>query len=339
MRRPRAAPNAGAPGSMSSAPTAGRRPVRWAGMTPAIVLDCDPGHDDALAILLAGRTTELLGITVVSGNAPLEKTLRNALVTAQVAGLDVPVHAGAARPLVAEPRHAAFIHGDSGLDGPELPVLRRGAASAEAVRFLIDTARSRDDLWLVATGPLTNVALALREAPDVAGRLRGISLMGGASGPGNASAAAEFNILADPEAAAIVFTSGARLVMAGLGVTHQFMIDAQRRERLAALGTDAARFAAALLHFYGDAYARAFGGDPQGPLHDPCAVLALTHPELFASEERHVVVETRGEHTRGMTVVDRRGGGHGAAPNTRVLTRIDADAAFAALSVALAAYP
>ncbi len=308
-------------------------------MSPAIILDCDPGHDDALAILLAGRTTELIGITVVSGNAPLDKTLRNALVTAQIAGLDVPVHAGAARPLLAEPRHAAFIHGDSGLDGPELPALRREAASADAARFLIDTARARDDVWLVATGPLTNVALALREAPDLAERLRGISLMGGAWGPGNVSAAAEFNILADPEAAAIVFASGARLVMAGLDVTHQFMIDGDRRARLDALGTAAARFAAALLRFYGEAYARAFGGEPQGPLHDPCAVLALTQPELFASEERHVVVETRGQHTRGMTVVDRRGGGSGAAPNTRVLTRIDADAAFAALSAALSGYP
>jgi inosine-uridine nucleoside N-ribohydrolase len=308
-------------------------------MRPAIILDCDPGHDDALAILLAGRTTELIGITVVSGNAPLDKTLRNALVTAQIAGLDVPVHAGAARPLLAEPLHAAFIHGDSGLDGPELPALRRVAASADAVRFLIDTARARDDLWLVATGPLTNVALALREAPDLAERLRGISLMGGAWGPGNVSAAAEFNILADPEAAAIVFASGARLVMAGLDVTHQFMIDGDRRARLAALGTDAARFAAALLRFYGEAYARAFGGEPQGPLHDPCAVLALTQPELFTSEERHVVVETRGQHTRGMTVVDRRGGDREATPNTRVLTRIDADAAFAALSAALSGYP
>jgi len=305
---------------------------------PAILLDCDPGHDDALAILLAGRVTEVVGITAVSGNAPLELTVRNALVVAQVAGLDAPVVAGAARPLVAEPRHAAFIHGTTGLDGPELPELRRSAAPGSAVRFLVDTIRARDDLWLVATGPLTNVALALREAPDLAERLRGISLMGGSWGPGNVTAAAEFNIFADPEAAAAVFASGARIVMAGLDLTHQFMIGDARLARIREVGTAPATFAADLLAYYSAAYAAAFDVPRAGPLHDPCAVLAVTHPDLFGSSSRHVVVELRGEHTRGATVVDRRPGRRGEPPNAEVLETIDADAAFEVLLGALAAY-
>ena len=305
---------------------------------PAVLLDCDPGHDDALAILLAGATTELVGITVVSGNAPLERTLHNALIVTQIAGLDVPVHAGAVRPLLAEPRHAAFIHGESGLDGPTLPPLTRQAASGSAVRFLLASAEARDDLWLVATGPLTNVALALRQEPGLARRLEGISLMGGSYGSGNVTAAAEFNIVADPEAAAIVFASGARIVMAGLDLTHQFRIDADRLDALLALPGDTARFAAELMTAYGAAYARSFGPEVGVPLHDPCAVLAVTAPELFSSEARPVAVELTGTLTRGMTVVDRRPGRRGSAANTDVLTSLDDAAAFALLRAALTHY-
>ncbi len=308
------------------------------GTRPVVILDCDPGHDDALAILLAGRSTELLGITVVSGNAPLEKTLRNALLTTQIGGLDVPVHAGASRPLVAEARHAPDIHGESGLDGPDLPSLRRAATPGSAVRFLIDAARARDDLWLVATGPLTNVALALRQAPDLAERLLGISVMGGAWGPGNVTAAAEFNVWADPEAAAVVFASGARIVLAGLDLTHQFVIDEDRLARIRALGTAPASFAAELLEYYGGAYRREFAGPLAAPLHDPCSVLALTHPELFERAPRHVAVELHGELTRGATVVDRRAGHRSLPANAEVLERIDAEAAFALLERALSEY-
>jgi len=313
-------------------------PGAGAAARPAVLLDCDPGHDDALAILLAGATTELVGVSAVSGNAPLDKTLHNALVVTQIAGLDVPVHAGATRPLVARPRHAAFIHGESGLDGPALPALTRGAAPGTAVRFLLESAEARDDLWLVATGPLTNVALALREEPGLARRLRGISLMGGSSGPGNVTPTGEFNIVADPEAAAVVFASGARLVMAGLDVTHRFRMGPSRVAALRALGNRAATFAADLLEAYGAAYARNFGPEVGVPLHDPCAVLAVTQPELFASEERHVEVELAGTLTRGMTVVDRRDGGRGAAPNTEVLTDLDDERAFASLRAALERY-
>ena len=307
---------------------------------PTIVLDCDPGHDDALAIAVAGRHTELLGITTVAGNVPLELTTRNALAMAAVLGLDVPVHRGSARPLVAEPRTAEFIHGASGLDGPALPAALPEVASDDAVGFLIDAVRSRPgQVWIVATGPLTNVAKALTEAPDLVEELAGIAIMGGGIPWGNVTPAAEFNILVDPEAADVVFRSGVRLVMAGLNVTHQWMLGPDEIARLRGTGGRVAGFCADLLTFYGEAYARAFSGTPEGPLHDPCAVLALTHPQLFDVVPHHVVVELTGTHTRGMTLADLRGVRRGAPANVEVLTRIDAAAATDLLVATLAHYP
>lgn len=305
---------------------------------PRIVLDCDPGHDDALAIAVAGRHADLLGITTVAGNVPLPLTTRNTLAMVEVLGLDVPVHAGSPRPIVAEPRTAEFIHGSSGLDGPALPEHRRGVDSRDAVRFLVDTVRAHDDVWIVATGPLTNVALAMRSAPDIVERLGGVAFMGGGTTFGNVTAAAEFNILVDPEAAAIVVGSGVELIMAGLNVTHGWMIDEAVTARIRERGGVAAGFCAALLDYYGDAYARAFSGRRAGPLHDPCAVLALTHPALFERQAYHVEVETQGVHTRGMTVVDQRGVHRSPTPNVHVLTRIDADAATELLIETLATY-
>ena len=191
---------------------------------PQLILDCDPGHDDAIAILMAAKHAELLAITAVSGNVPLKLTAHNALITTQILGLDTPVYAGADRPLIAPSRHAEFIHGKSGLGGPILPPLTRQLAGHDAVRFIIEAGRRYDDLWVVATGPLTNVALALRQAPDLAAHLAGIAIMGGSSSFGNTTSHAEFNIWADPEAAAIVFASGAKLWLCGLNLTHQFMM-------------------------------------------------------------------------------------------------------------------
>jgi inosine-uridine nucleoside N-ribohydrolase len=307
---------------------------------PTIVLDCDPGHDDALAIAIAGRHTELLGITTVAGNVPIERTTRNALAMVAVLGLDVPVHRGSARPLVAEPRTAEFIHGASGLDGPALPDVLPDLASDDAVGFLIDTVRSKPgQVWIVATGPLTNVAKALQTAPDLKEAVAGIALMGGGVPWGNVTPAAEFNILVDPEAADVVFRSGARIVMAGLNVTHQWPVGPDEVARLRATGGRVAGFCADLLAYYGGAYARAFSGVAAGPLHDPCAVLALTHPELFEVVPHHVVIELTGTHTRGMTLADLRGV-RGAAPaNVDLLTRIDAAAATDLLVATLAAYP
>ena len=273
---------------------------------PALVLDCDPGHDDVFAILVALERADLVAVTAVSGNAPLAASVRNALITLQLAGADVPVHVGAERPLVRAARHDSYIHGESGLDGPVLPALTREASDVSAVEAILAAAAARDDLWLVATGPLTNVALALRQDPSLAKRLAGISVMGGTYGAGNVTAAAEFNIWADPEAAAEVFSSGARLVMSGLDLTY-----------------------------FAEVYARSFGGEPEGPLHDPCAVLAVTDPHLFTTADYHVAVETHGEVTRGATVVDRRTGTRSGTPNTTVLETIDDGAAFAVLLEAL----
>jgi len=306
---------------------------------PTIVLDCDPGHDDALAIAVAGRHTELLGITTVAGNVPLPLTTRNALAMRRVLGLVVPVHAGSPRPLVAELRTAEFIHGASGLDGPALPADLGEPDSRDAVRFIIDTVRARPgEVWLVATGPLTNVALALRAAPDLAEKLAGISIMGGGVPWGNVTPAAEFNVWVDPEAADVVFRSGAQLIMAALNVTHQWPIGPDERTRIRAEGGRVSAFCADLLDFYGLAYARAFSGVPAGPLHDPIAVLAITHPELLEAVPRHVAIELTGTHTRGMTVADLRDVGRGAEPNVEVLTRIDATAATELLVATLATY-
>lgn len=312
-------------------------PRYHAAMKGPIWLDCDPGHDDVLAIFLAAQRSELVGLSVVSGNAPLPFTTRNGLVACQVAEVRAPLHVGAAKPLVRPAEHAEYIHGETGLDGPVIPPLTREASRTPAVRALLDAAERHDDLWLVAVGPLTNVALALMLEPALATRLKGISVMGGAFGPGNVTAAAEFNIWADPEAAQVVFESGANLLLAGLDVTHQFLFGRSRIAQIRALGTRTAAFAADLLDYFAAAYGRSYGGVPQGPLHDPCAVLAVTDPHLFGSEPRHVTVECEGAHTRGMTVVDRRTGGRVKAPNTTLLTRIDDEAAFQVLMDALGA--
>jgi inosine-uridine nucleoside N-ribohydrolase len=306
-------------------------------LRPRVWLDCDPGHDDAFAILTALHRAELVGVSVVSGNAPVDRCLTNALATLQVAAAGrVPVHRGAERPLVREARYAPHIHGDSGLEGPALPTITLEPRPEHAVQAIIDASRRVEGLWLVAVGPYTNVALALREDPGLAGRLAGISLMGGAWSGGNITAAAEFNVWADPEAASVVFTSGANLVMAGLELTHQLLIDAARRGRVRALGTPLATFAADLLDFFSQAYARVYDVPAEGPLHDPCAVLAVTDPGLFTTSRRRVDVETASELTRGMTVVDRRTGRMAGEPNATVLETIDAEAAFQLILGALA---
>ena len=306
---------------------------------PAALLDVDPGHDDAIAIAFAGRWTNLLGITTVAGNVALPLTTRNALVMRRVLGLSVPIHAGADRPLAGELRTAEAIHGQSGLDGPPHPADVGDVDSRDAVRFLIDTVRAHPEpVWLIATGPLTNVAKAFLAAPDLPGRLAGVSLMGGSLGRGNVTAAAEFNVFVDPEAADVVFRSGARIVMAGLHLTHQWPIGPRQVARLRTLEGHAAHFCADLLAHYGAAYARAYDGLAEGPLHDPLAVLAVTHPDLFARQARHVVVEVDGTHTRGMTLADLRPGRGRPQPNVEVLESVDPDAATALLIEAFTRY-
>ncbi len=275
-------------------------------MAARLLIDCDPGHDDAVALVAAARYGEIVGITTVGGNAPLADVTTNALLTCQIFGIDAEVHAGAVRPLVAEPRHAPHIHGISGFAGPELPELTRTVASDDAVGFLIETIRAEEGLWLVPLGPLTNVALALRNAPDLVDRLAGVSFMGGSAGSGNHTPVGEFNMLVDPEAGAVVVNAGIpRLLMAGLDLTHQFTVDDALESDLRAIGNTGALVLADLMAGYLDRIEE-FAGRRLGGLHDPCAVLAVTHPDVVSHTMRHVDVELTGRLTRGMTVVDQR---------------------------------
>ena len=308
-------------------------------MTPPIgmIVDCDPGHDDAIALLVAAKFANLVGVTTVAGNAPITATTRNARIVLDLIGSAAPLHSGAHRPLVAPPRHAEYVHGESGLDGADLPEPSKPADSADAVGFIIDTCRATEGLWLVPTGPLTNIALALRAAPDLADRIAGISLMGGGSF-GNRSAAAEFNIWADPEAAAVVFDFGGPLTMAGLDVTHRLQATPERIERVRALPGNLASVLADLFVFFSDVYVRRHDNMRGGAVHDPIAVMALTHPHLFTAKPQHVVVETTGDHTRGMTLIDRRGLIERLDPNCNVIWNVQDDAAFDVIIEAIASF-
>ncbi len=299
-----------------------------------IILDCDPGHDDAIAMVVAARHTNLLGITTVAGNAPLESTTHNAIVLRDLLGIDVPVHSGASRPLVAPPRHAGYVHGESGLDGADLPPPSGPPASRDAVGFIIDTVRNHDGVWLVPTGPLTNIALALRSAPDIGSRVAGISFMGGGLF-GNRTPTAEFNIWADPEAAAIVLGYGGPLIMSGLDMTHQLQATPERIGGVRDLPGRLAATLADLMTFFSGTYVSRHENMVGAAVHDPLAVLALTHRELFTSSFAHVAVETSGELTRGMTVVDQRTLIDRPSPNCDRLTTVDADAAWAVVTEAI----
>ncbi len=275
-----------------------------------ILLDCDPGIDDTFAIMAAACHGDLVGITTVNGNVGIDHTTHNALLATQIAGLDVPVHRGASRPLVEPVLDAARIHGETGLGSVELPRLERTTSSDDAVEFICDSARSVDGLRVVAVGPLTNVALALRRDPDLASHLSGLTIMGGSAATGNVTPVAEFNIWADPEAAAAVFRDAAPLTMVGLDLTLQVVCGDYEVERIRTAGTPASVFAADLLEFY-SARNRELGRSGAS-IHDAVAVLAVTHPDLFEVDRRPIEVELNGRHTRGMTVIDQRA--HGSGP-------------------------
>jgi inosine-uridine nucleoside N-ribohydrolase len=296
-------------------------------MTPMpILLDCDPGHDDALALLLAlaSPEVELLGVTTVAGNQTVEKTTANALrVLALARREEVPVAAGAGRPLVREPFVAAYVHGETGLDGTELPAPTARPLERHAVDFLAERV---DGATLVATGPLTNVALLLARYPEA--RPERIVLMGGAIAEGNVTPAAEFNVWADPEAAKRVFASGIDVTMVGLDVTHKALVTTQRKERLRAAGR-VGRAVAELLDFY-DRFHREVYGFDGSPIHDAVALAYAFRPDLLETRELNVEIECESELCRGRTVVDvwRR---TGREPNARVAVDIDAEAFLALL--------
>ena len=268
-----------------------------------LIIDCDPGHDDAIALILAHRHAEVVGITSVSGNAPLAATTANALMVTALLDVDTPVVSGAARPVAGEPIHAAVVHGESGLGGVDRIAHARTIAGDDAVGYLLDVAAA--DITVVAVGPLTNLAHAIERDPTWAKRIAGISIMGGSTDVGNATRVAEFNIFADPEAAATVFESGAEITLCGLNLTHQFQTSDALTERLREAGTPKATFAAQIFDYVHDRMETLIGRRASA-MHDPCAVLAITHPHLLRTEPRAVAVELTGSLTRGMTVVDQR---------------------------------
>lgn len=272
---------------------------------PRVLVDCDPGHDDAIMLICAAAYADVVAVTTVNGNVGLHHTTRNALAIAELLGWDVPVHAGAARPLIAEPVDAAQVHGEDGMHGTTLPTPTR-TAGADAVDLLIEAARQEEGLHLVATGPLTNVALALRVDPGFAGRLAGITFMGGGALGGNVTTAAEFNVFADPEAAAITLTAECPVRMCGLDLTHQVTANGAYAARLRALGGPAATLAAEILETELAGYGRYASAAAEPPLHDPVALLAVTHPHLFEEAPRTIHVELAGSHSRGTTHVERR---------------------------------
>jgi purine nucleosidase len=290
-----------------------------------VILDCDPGHDDALAIMLAhgSPAIELAAITTVAGNQSLDRTSLNARRVCSIAGIrDVPIAAGSDRPLVRELVTAPHIHGESGLDGPTWGPPDVTLVPDHAVDLLVSLVLDAPgEITLVPTGPLTNIALALRREPRLASAVREVVLMGGSYTRGNQTPAAEFNIFVDPEAAAIVFGAGWPVTMVGLDLTHQALATPAVLDRIRAVGTPVARTAVELLEFFGRTYREAEGmGDP--PVHDACAVARLIRPEVVSCVDATVAVETSGHLTRGMTVTDFRAGG-GRAGNARVATTLD----------------
>jgi pyrimidine-specific ribonucleoside hydrolase len=291
-------------------------------MPTPIILDCDPGHDDAIAILLAlaSPEVELLGITTVHGNQTLDKTTLNALKVLELAGrADVPVARGAERPLARELSIADHVHGESGLDGPSLPEPTGRPVDDDAVSFLAE--HLGPGVVLVPTGSLTNIAGLLTEHPGV--RPERIVLMGGAIGLGNITPAAEFNIWADPEAATTVFESGIDITMVGLDVTHEAIVGPERVERFRRMGRVGA-IVAEWVDFY-SLYHRATYGWDGPPVHDALAVAAVIRPELLETAHRSVAIETASELCRGRTVVDLYPRGE-SSPNAHVAVGVDAEA-------------
>lgn len=275
-------------------------------MKKKIILDCDPGHDDALAILLAARhpALELLAITTVDGNQTVEKTAYNALKVCSLAHINVPVAKGMAQPLLRPTSVAADIHGESGLDGPALPEPALQLVPQHSVDLLIELlTQSAGDITIVATGPLTNLAVALRREPAISAKIQAIVLMGGAIGLGNTTPCAEFNIWHDPEAAQIVFASGCPLTMVPLEVTHQALATEEIIARLRHSQKRVATVAADLLVFFAETYRRVFGFTAP-PVHDPCAVAAVIDAAIVPAQAMHVEIETLGEWSRGRTVCD-----------------------------------
>jgi purine nucleosidase len=306
-----------------------------------IIIDTDPGQDDAVAILLALASPdeiEVLGITAVAGNVPLALTARNARIICELAGRpDIAVFAGCDRPLGRKLVTAEHVHGQSGLNGPVLPDPTMALRPEHGVDFIIDTVRREPPgaVTLCPLGPLTNIAMAVEKAPDIVPRLAGVVLMGGAYFEvGNITPAAEFNIYVDPQAADIVFKSGVELTVMPLDVTHKALVTRVRNDGFRGLGTRVGTAVAEMTDFF-ERFDREKYGSDGAPLHDPCVIAWLIRPDLFSGRHINVEIETRSELTLGMTVAD-WWRVTDRAPNAMFMGDIDADGFFALLTERLA---
>ena len=305
-----------------------------------IIIDTDPGQDDAVAILLALASSEIdvLGIVAVAGNVPLALTEKNARKICELAGRPkTPVFAGAVRPLMRDLVTAEYVHGKTGLDGPDLPEPQMPLQAQHGVDFIVETLLAEDPgtVTLATLGPLTNIALAINRAPEIAGRVQRIVMMGGGFFEGgNVTPAAEFNIYVDPHAADVVFRSGIPIVMMPLDVTHKALTTRKRVEAIRGLGSAVGTATAELLDFFERFDEEKYGTDG-GPLHDPCVIAYILRPDLFMGRACHVGVETMSELTMGMTVVD-WWQVTGRPHNVLVMRDIDSDGFFALLTERLA---
>ncbi|MEM8683451.1 MAG: nucleoside hydrolase [Pseudomonadota bacterium] len=277
-------------------------------MRRRIIIDCDPGQDDAVALFLAFASRDqldILGITTVAGNVPLALTEKNARQMCDIAAVDdIPVFAGCDRPMQRLLHTAEHVHGKTGIDGVDAAAPRTPLQSQHAVDFIVDTLRANDKVTLVPTGPLTNIATAFTRAPEIVERVEGIVLMGGAMREGgNYSPSAEFNILVDPHAADIVFRCGRPITAMGLDVTHQVISTRDRVARIQELGNPVAEATAGMLGFFHRHDSKKYGTEG-GPLHDPCTIAYLLEPDMFKTRDCNVSVETESELTMGHTAVD-----------------------------------
>lgn len=297
-----------------------------------VIIDCDPGHDDAMAILwaLAAPELEVLAVTTVAGNQTIEKVTNNAIKVLTKAGrFDIPVAMGARQPLIRKlVVGGEVVHGSSGLEGPVLPECGFAPSKLSALELLVKTLEeSEEKITLVPIGPLTNIAALFITRPDLKEKIERLSIMGGGAYMGNWTPAAEYNIWADPEAAKVVFNSGLPIIMAGLDVTHKAYITREENEVLRAQGNEISVFAAELIDYFSK-YHYEVEGFPGCTMHDPTAIAALIYPDMFTSITCNVDVEVSGELTTGMTVVDTIGYkekifGEKADKNTTVLFNVD----------------
>ena len=289
-----------------------------------IILDGDPGHDDAIAWVLAFARDELdiRGVVSVSGNAPIQRTTRNMLQIITLLGaLDIPLAQGAGRPIISEPITAPSVHGVSGLDGPTLPEPEVSLSDLEGTALMAKLLQeSEQPITLVPTGPLTNIAILLTAYPELKSKIAAISMMGGGMLKGNWTPAAEFNILADPESAKVVFESGISITMAGLDVTEKAYLTTDDFERIRRVGNKVALITADWLEFFHKFHIS--HGHPGAPVHDPVAIVALIKPEILESQDLFVQVETCGEYCRGATIGDFLET-TGKEPNAKVIMDID----------------